>query len=206
MRRRLLDLLVCPQCRSRFSLEPFKEEMVTGWAPTRVTCTLTCAFLGRAADAGVSPADCALCYTFDVIEGALRCEGCGANFPIINGVPRLLRGALLARLQPRYPSFFARHPEFLRPTATARDPLADTFESFTRQRLDLRPPGPDFAHEWTEHLCRNLGSALSLEVAQRSTHPRRRLRIRAASLRGLSAWCRGRGRRSVGRGRHRAPE
>ena len=163
MRRRLLDLLVCPKCHRRFNLEPFKEEMVRGCAPTRVACSLSCAFLGRAVDAEVSPADCALCYTFDVVEGALRCEGCGANFPIINGVPRLLRGALLARLQPRYPSFFARHPEFLPATATARDPLADTFESFTRQRLDLRPPGPDFAHEWTEHLRRNLGSALSLE-------------------------------------------
>jgi SAM-dependent methyltransferase/uncharacterized protein YbaR (Trm112 family) len=163
MRRRLLDLLTCIQCHSRFTLEPFKEEMVGGWAPDRVACTLTCAFLGRAADTGVSPADCALCYTFDVIEGALRCEGCGANFPIINGVPRLLRGALLARLQPRYPCFFARHPEFLPPAATVYDPLADTFESLTRQRLDLRPPGPGFAHEWTEHLRRNLGKALSLE-------------------------------------------
>jgi len=122
-----------------------------------------CAFLGKPANAEVSPADCALCYTFDVVEGALRCQGCGATFPIINGVPRLLRGALLARLQPRYPNFFARHPEFLPHSPTARDPLADTFESFTRQRLDLRPPGPDFAHEWAKHLHRNLGRALSLE-------------------------------------------
>jgi SAM-dependent methyltransferase len=163
MRRRLLDLLVCPQCHSQFSLESFKEEMVSGWTPTRVACTLTCAFLGRAANAEVSPADCALCYTFDVVEGALRCQGCDANFPIINGVPRLLRGALLAKLQPRYPNFFARHPEFLPHTPAAHDPLADTLESFTRQRLDLRPPGPDFAHEWATHLRRNLGGALSLE-------------------------------------------
>jgi SAM-dependent methyltransferase len=163
MRRRLLDLLVCPQCHSRFHLESFKEEMVGGWTPTRVACTQVCALLGRSANAEVSPADCALCYTFDVVEGALRCQGCGANFPIINGVPRLLRGALLARLQARYPNFFARHPEFLPDSPTARDPLADTLESFTRQRLDLRPPGPDFAHEWAEHLRRNLGGALSLE-------------------------------------------
>jgi SAM-dependent methyltransferase/uncharacterized protein YbaR (Trm112 family) len=163
MRRRLLDLLVCPQCHSQFGLESFKEEMVSGWTPTRVACTQACAFLGRPANAEVSPADCALCYTFDVVEGALRCQGCGANFPIINGVPRLLRGALLARLQPRYANFFARHPEFLPHTPTAHDPLADTFESFTRQRLDLRPPGPDFADEWAKHLRRNLGGALSLE-------------------------------------------
>ena len=129
------------------------------------------------------PSGCALCHTFDVVEGALRCEGCGANFPIINGVPRLLRGALLARLQPRYPSFFARHPEFLPPTATARDPLADIFESFTRQRLDLRPPGPDFAHEWAEHLRRNLGSALSLESLNDQL-----ILASAADSGGISTW------------------
>jgi SAM-dependent methyltransferase len=164
MRRRLLDLLVCPKCQGRFRLEAFKEEMVGGWAPTRVACSQTCAFLERAVDAAVSPADCALCYTFDVVEGALHCEACNAKFPIINGVPRLLRGALLARLQSRYPSFFARHLEFLPPTPLAHDPLAETFDSFTRQRLDLRPPGTDLAPEWNAHLRRNLGSALPLEA------------------------------------------
>jgi SAM-dependent methyltransferase/uncharacterized protein YbaR (Trm112 family) len=163
VRRRLLDLLICPQCRGIFALEPFKEEMVPSCAQDRVACALTCAFLGRTVDAGVSPADCARCYTFDVLEGALRCGDCGANFPIINGVPRLLRGALLARLQPRYADFFARHPEFLSAPTPASDPLADTFESFTRQRLDLRPPGSEFSQEWAEHLRRNLGGAASVE-------------------------------------------
>jgi SAM-dependent methyltransferase len=163
MKRRLLDLLSCPQCHGTFTLEPFEEEMVRGWAQDRVACAQTCAFLGRTVDAGVSPTDCMHCYTFDVVEGALRCADCGANFPIINGVPRLLRGALLARIQPRYPDFFARHPEFLPQTTAASDPLADTFESFTRQRLDLRPPGSEFAQEWAEHLRRNLGGAASVE-------------------------------------------
>jgi SAM-dependent methyltransferase len=65
-------------------------------------------------------------------------------------------------MQPRYPDFFARHPQFLPHTATS-DPLANTLESFTRQRLDLRPPGPEFARQWEEHLRRNLGRAVSCE-------------------------------------------
>jgi SAM-dependent methyltransferase len=164
MRRRLLDLLICPQCRGTFILEPFKEKMVRGWEQDHIACTLTCAFLGKAVEAGVSPDDCTLCYTFDVVEGALRCERCGANFPIINGVPRLLRGALMASIKPRYPDFFARHPEFLPHSTTASDPLADTLESFTRQRLDLRPPGSEFAQQWAEHLRRNLGGAASIDT------------------------------------------
>ncbi len=99
-----------------------------------------------------------------IVEGALCCEGCGVTFPIIEGVPRLLDPALLALMQPRYPQFFACHPEFL-PRATngpSGDPLADTLESFTRQRLDLRPPGPEFVSQWREHLRRNVGGALTL--------------------------------------------
>jgi uncharacterized protein YbaR (Trm112 family) len=72
MRGRLLDLLSCPQCHCRFSLSSFKEEMVGSCAPTRVSCSRVCAFLRRMANAEVSPADCALCYTFDIVEGALR--------------------------------------------------------------------------------------------------------------------------------------
>src|SRR5262249_4945720 len=99
----------------------------------------------------------------DVVEGRLDCDRCHATFPIINGVPRLLRPALLARMRSRYAEFFARHPEFLVGVDQATDPLADTLESFTRQRLDLRPPGPEFAHQWTENLRRNLGPAASIE-------------------------------------------
>jgi SAM-dependent methyltransferase len=132
VRRRLLDLIVCPACHGTLGLEVYRED--------------------GAAGAG------------DVLEGALGCSGCGGRFPIINGVPRLLRPALLARMRLRYPEFFDRHPGFLAGTPRPSDPLADTLESFTRQRLDLRPPGPEFAHQWTEHLRRNLGQATTVEA------------------------------------------
>jgi SAM-dependent methyltransferase len=163
VKRRLLDLVVCPRCHGVLDLEVFKEEAVVGGASGTVACSRVCAWRGTAVTAAVSAEECRRCYALDVIEGALACGGCRARFPIINGVPRLLRPALLAQVQRRYPDFFARHPEFLVGAAPASDPLADTLESFTRQRLDLRPPGPEFAHQWTEHLRRNLGGAARVE-------------------------------------------
>src|SRR5262249_52161844 len=41
---------------------------------------------------------------------------------------------------------------------------ADAPESSPRQRLDLRPPGPEFVAQWRAHLRRNLGSALPIEA------------------------------------------
>ena len=162
MKRRLLDLIVCPGCHGSFDLEVFKEETSPGWNADAVACARLCAWRGTSVNDAVSPADCRRCYARDVIEGALGCGSCGARFPIINGVPRLLQPALLAQVQRRYPDFFARHPEFA-VAAPASDPLADTLESFTRQRLDLRPPGPEFAAQWIDHLRRNLGRATSVE-------------------------------------------
>lgn len=133
MRRRLLDFLVCARCRATFRLEVFRG----GWEEEQ--------------DAAV-----------DVAEGRLACAACGAVFPVIAGVPRLLGPALLGRLRVRYPEFFARHAEFAPPTAPGH-PLADTLESFTRQRLDLSPPGPEVADQWRAHLARNLGNALRVE-------------------------------------------
>lgn len=135
MRPRLLDFLVCPGCRSAFRLEPF-------------------AALGSDRAGGGE----------EVWEGRIVCTGCGRAHPVVEGVPRLLGPALLRPLAVRYPDFFGRHPEFLRDGAPeAADPLAATLESFTRQRLDLRPPGPEVAHQWRAHLARNLGRAASVE-------------------------------------------
>ena len=163
MKRRLLDVLVCPRCHGPFELEAFEEEPTSGWAAGAIACARLCAWRGMPVSDAVSVDDCRRCYATDVLEGALACRECATRFPIINGVPRLLRPALLAQLERRYPDFFARHAEFLAGTAPVTDPLADTLESFTRQRLDLRPPGPEFAHQWTEHLRRNLGRSASVE-------------------------------------------
>ena len=133
MQRSLLGLIVCPRCRERFALDAFREETPTADGAREVT------------------------------EGALRCTGCAAAFPVVGGVPRLLSPALLERVRPRHARFFAAHPEFLAGHTPSDDPLADTLESFTRQRLDLAVPGPELAEQWKRNLTRNLGDALALE-------------------------------------------
>jgi SAM-dependent methyltransferase len=133
MKRRLLDLIVCPKCHGSLALEVFPDS--------------SCGAVQSAESDG------------EVIGGALRCDDCNAAFPVIAGVPRLLDRPLLAEVRRHHPEFFARHPEFA-PAAgdgPATDPLVDTLESFTRQRLELRPPGPEFADQWRSHLRRNLG-------------------------------------------------
>ena len=96
-------------------------------------------------------------------EGALRCDGCRTAYPIVAGIPRLLAPSLLARVRARHPAFFATHSHFVGEHATLDDPLADTLESFTRQRLDFDLPGPALAEQWRRNLQRNLGDALTLE-------------------------------------------
>lgn len=133
MHRPILGLIVCPRCRERFSLDVFREQASTS---------------------GTEP---------EILEGALRCTACVATFPIVAGIPRLLAPPLLSRMRTRHPRFFADHPQFLTGYAETDDPLADTLESFTRQRLDLGLPGPEFAAQWRVNLQRNLGDALRLE-------------------------------------------
>ena len=100
----------------------------------------------------------------EILDGALTCTACAAAYPVIGGVPRLLPPALLGRIRPRYPEFFRAHPELAGDDAgVAASPLADTLESFTRQRLDLPPPGPELAAQWRANLDRCLGGALDGE-------------------------------------------
>jgi SAM-dependent methyltransferase len=136
MRRKLLEIIVCPACRSALELDAFTTAQ-------------------RSGNGGGEP---------EVLDGALRCTGCGSSYPVIAGVPRLLSAGLLGRMRRRYPEFFAAHPELLR----ARDDrsgeeLGDTLESFTRQRLDFPPPGPVHAAQWEANLARCLGDALDGE-------------------------------------------
>jgi SAM-dependent methyltransferase len=131
MRARLLDLVVCPTCGGALVVEPWATERTDG-----------------ASD--------------EIVDGRLACSDCDSVYPVIAGVPRLLAPALVAELRPRYPDFFARHPDWpAAPPDAPPHPLAETMRSFTRQRLDLRPPGREDEAAWRRHLARVAGPLAS---------------------------------------------
>jgi uncharacterized protein YbaR (Trm112 family) len=72
MKLRMLDLLICPECQSprQLKLEVYSESK---------------AELNRQNDA-------------EVEEGVLTCSACGRQYPIINGVPRMLPDNLISNL------------------------------------------------------------------------------------------------------------
>ncbi|HSG38482.1 MAG TPA: methyltransferase domain-containing protein [Thermoanaerobaculia bacterium] len=105
MKKRLLDWIICPNCGERPRLQVFQEEKVELPAPVRVpACSFHCARHGLAnPQAAQMVPDCASCYREEIEEGALSCV-CGLVYPVIAGIPRMLRNA-----KEEYGEFFARH-------------------------------------------------------------------------------------------------
>lgn len=79
MKKRLLDWLVCPACAEPPELRIFREEQVE------------------------VPADADASDRQEILEGTLSCR-CGAIYPILDGIPRMIRNA-----REEYPEFYARH-------------------------------------------------------------------------------------------------
>ena len=76
----------------------------------------------------------------EVMEGMLACR-CGARYPIIGGVPRMLRPELLTTLVEDYPAFFRAHGA--RMDLAAPRP-ADAADATLKQRTK-----DAFGYEWT---------------------------------------------------------
>ncbi len=97
MRRRLLDLLACPNCKhSPLKLEVAHEERVneTIERPEKPLCEKWCSYVGG------EPSDpdlCVECMSLEVMAGELVCEKCGARYKIEAGIPRMIKpGELLS--------------------------------------------------------------------------------------------------------------
>src|SRR4051812_50065229 len=105
MKKRLLDWILCPQCGERPRLDVFQETRVEIATPVASpACSFRCARHGVDRPGEIlSPPDCDLCYREEILEGALSCA-CGLVYPIIDGIPRMIRNA-----REEYPDFFARH-------------------------------------------------------------------------------------------------
>ncbi|PYQ66060.1 MAG: hypothetical protein DMF53_04230 [Acidobacteria bacterium] len=105
MKKRLLDWILCPQCGERPRLDVFQEGKVELPSPVESpACSFYCGRHGVARPGDIAPPpDCHSCYREEILEGALSCA-CGLVYPIIDGIPRMIRNA-----REEYPDFFARH-------------------------------------------------------------------------------------------------
>lgn len=120
MKRRLLELLSCPACRGPLELTVLQEsEHPVAVPPSDTACKYRCALRGIALAPGApapSAAECAGCYGREIDEGVLTCNPCGALYPIVGAVPRLVRYA-----EQEHADFFDRHRAAIR-EATGREP------------------------------------------------------------------------------------
>jgi ubiquinone/menaquinone biosynthesis C-methylase UbiE/uncharacterized protein YbaR (Trm112 family) len=134
MKKRLLDWLLCPHCGERPQLQVFQEERVDLPLPVQVpACSFYCGRHGLERPQEVTPPpDCNACYREEILEGALSCV-CGLVYPILDGLPRMIRNA-----KEEYPEFFARHGLAGVPKAVPSGPPA----------ADARSPR-SFGLQWT---------------------------------------------------------
>jgi len=106
----------------------------------------------RCVDCGATPPDAVLGLDVwsrdegsskpdEILEGKLTCGACGATYPIVNGVPRVLPADLRAALSEHYPEFFATN-------RTRLETVGLTGEGFeTEGMLDVMRA---FGYEWNE--------------------------------------------------------
>jgi SAM-dependent methyltransferase len=133
MKKRLLDWIICPSCGERPRLQVFTQEKVDIPAAVQSpACTFYCGRHDVSQPRAITPPpDCNACYREEILEGALSCA-CGLVYPIIDGVPRMIRNA-----REEYGEFFARHGLAGVPKAPA--------EAQTRDRRSSK----SFAMQWT---------------------------------------------------------
>jgi 2-polyprenyl-3-methyl-5-hydroxy-6-metoxy-1,4-benzoquinol methylase/uncharacterized protein YbaR (Trm112 family) len=105
MKKRLLDWILCPLCGERPRLDVFQQAQVE--IPSAVSspaCSFYCGRHGVARPEEIAPPpDCNSCFREEILEAALACA-CGLVYPVIDGIPRMIRNA-----REEYPEFFARH-------------------------------------------------------------------------------------------------
>lgn len=98
MKYRLLDFLIEPATGEEFDLEVFEEQVVAG--PTlgrEVSCSIKCHRLGMSAE-NVVAAECQNCHQYEIVQGKLTSKESKVEYPIINGIPRILPADLLVPL------------------------------------------------------------------------------------------------------------
>ena len=97
MKRRLLDMIACPVCRGGLDLTVFAEsKKPVAPLTSGPACHDWCEHERRPLEQGsIAPdaAACSACYASDVDQAVLTCAACSLVYPVIAGVPRLVRNA-----------------------------------------------------------------------------------------------------------------
>jgi len=114
MKKRLTDIVRCPVCIGRLTLHVARET--------------------AAADAGGA----------DIEEGFLACSGCGLLYPVIAGVPRLIRNAY-----EEYSAFYQQHREMISRIG-GQEALSKRIDALPPSMFDRRS-NESFGLQWQMH-------------------------------------------------------
>lgn len=103
MKYRLIELLACPVCGRDLSCNVFSTSMNSyNTCIDKVKCRSFCARHSLDLKMSIRPEiDCNVCFSEEIIDGELICA-CGAWFPIIEGIPRILSKGLLISVLNEY--------------------------------------------------------------------------------------------------------
>lgn len=112
MKRRIMDLLLCPHCRKPLKLQVFSESeneykvKIPGPA-----CRHFCYLYKKNLTSKKMKINCTECFRREVREGLLTCR-CGRYYPIIGGIPRMLHDSLRDDfISSFYLAFLEKHKE-----------------------------------------------------------------------------------------------
>ncbi len=110
MKRRMMDLLLCPYCKKQLELHVFSEsensykEKIPG-----PVCMHFCYPKNKKLEGNKARFDCTECFKKEISEGLLTCT-CGRYYPIIDGIPRMLPDSLRDDVvNSLFSSFLERH-------------------------------------------------------------------------------------------------
>ncbi|MBW6451252.1 MAG: methyltransferase domain-containing protein [DPANN group archaeon] len=108
MKTRIVDLLICPYCKTKLLLNIYKTAKNDFKIKNKIYCKTFCNFKNKQIKNN-KHFDCVSCFNTEIIEGNLKCTTCNRLFPIINGIPRILKDEYFININKIYKPFFKKY-------------------------------------------------------------------------------------------------